>query len=101
MDMPQEAPHAPSSDLLSMDLCINSLNEICCSGLQQLQYCLMPTVRGPFELYIQLTDVVVHQVYLPVAHHPAQRYRSDAITVNIAKPGQRGRHESVTELTTS
>lgn len=25
MDMPQEAPHAPSSDPLSMDLCINSL----------------------------------------------------------------------------
>lgn len=34
--------------------------------------CLLLTVRRAFELHVQLTDVIVHQVYLPVAHHSAQ-----------------------------
>ena len=35
------------------------------------------TVRGAFEFHIQLADVIIYKLDLPIAHHPAvQRWES-------------------------
>lgn len=71
MGRPRAAPHEPSSDLLSMDL-LTGIIQSSGVGLQQILYCLILTIRRSLKLYIQLTDVIVDQVYFPVAHHSAE-----------------------------
>ena len=42
------------------------------------------TVRRALEIYVQLADVIVHQVYLPVAHHSATNKAQAAVSASEA-----------------
>lgn len=74
--MLQGAPHAASNGLRCMDL-QNEQGQISLTPLgaasMWMTYCFLLTVRRSLELHIQLADVIVHEVYFPIAHHPARK----------------------------
>lgn len=72
--MLQVAQHVLSNGLLCMGLHIEQIEII--SPLWYLPaplYCSALTVWGSFELHVHLANVIVHQVYFPVAHHPVHQ----------------------------
>ena len=76
MDMLREAQHGPASDLLCKDLHIDpflnrSLLLFCLSCL--MVSCWILTVGGSLELNVHLADVIVYEIYFPIAHHSAQQ----------------------------
>lgn len=72
-----------------------------CSSCQSCVYSwdafLALTVWWPFEFDIQLADIIVHEIHLPIAHHPATRrwWRVSGLVNCFATP------QKVTSLTVS
>ena len=83
-DMPQAVQHVLSSGLLCKGLQIEQIKIM-------LLYRYIPapgtglTVRGSLELHVHLANVIVHQVYLPIAHHPALSHTLDGEETRTAR----------------